>query len=111
LIFVLGWLPMLVARQTGQNQALIQNAPRTLDVILTLAMIGVFSSAILSLPLLPERPPKRSPWSWIVMFLQWGLLPFTFVIFGAIPAIDAQTRLALGKKFHLGFWVTPKIQK
>ena len=111
LIFILGWLPMYVARVENQNLALVQNAPRTLETILMLAMIGVFSSAILSLPLLPERPPKRSPWSWIVMFLQWALLPFTFVIFGAIPAIDSQTRLALGKKFHLGFWVTPKIQK
>lgn len=110
LIFILGWLPMYVARVTGQNPALVQNAPRTLETILTLAMIGVFSSAILSLPLLPARPPKHSPWTWVVMVLQWCLLPFTFVIFGAIPAIDAQTRLALGKKFHLGFWVTPKVR-
>jgi hypothetical protein len=111
LIFILGWLPMYVARVENQNLALVQNAPRTLELILMFAMIGIFSSAILSLPLLPERPVKNSPWTWIIMLLQWGLLPFTFVIFGAIPAIDAQTRLALGKKFHLGFWVTPKIQK
>ena len=76
--------------------------------VIAATMIGVFSSAILSLPLLPLRPKGKSWLQWPVMLLQWGLLPFTFVLFGAMPAIEAQTRLALGKKFHLGFWVTPK---
>lgn len=108
LIFVMGWLPLFVARFQGRHEAFFQNAPHTLEIILSFAMIGVFSSAILSLPLLPMKPRGKSWLSWPLMLLQWALLPFTFVIFGALPAIEAQTRMALGKRFHLGFWVTPK---
>lgn len=106
LIFFMGWLPLSIATWMGRGEAVFQNAPFTLQVIMTLAMLGVFASAILSLPLLPPRP-KHVKWHVsLIMLLQWALLPFTFVIFGAVPAVEAQTRLAIGKK--LGFWVTPK---
>ena len=36
------------------------------------------------------------------------LMPLTLIIFGAFPGLEAQTRLMLGGRFRLGFWVTPK---
>ncbi|MEK7077792.1 MAG: hypothetical protein AAB928_01720, partial [Patescibacteria group bacterium] len=56
--------------------------------------------------LLPPRPPRYGRHKYIWMILQWALVPFTTIIFGSIPALDAQTRLMLGK--YMGFWVTPK---
>jgi hypothetical protein len=56
--------------------------------------------------LLPPRPPQYGKFKWIWMVLQWVLFPVNFIIFGAIPALDAQTRLLFGK--YMGFWVTPK---
>lgn len=104
LIFILGWLPLRVAR--GAESVLVQFAPLTLEKLMQLAMIGVFASGILSLTLLPPRP-KTVKWTvWFVMILQWALLPVTFILFGAFPAIDAQTRLMFGR--YLGFNVTKK---
>ena len=104
LIFILGWLPLYSAR--GQSDALVQSAPFTLEVLMQLATIGVFASGILALTMLPPRPKTVKASTWVVMIFQWALLPITFVIFGAFPAIDAQTRLMLGK--YLGFNVTKK---
>lgn len=104
LIFVLGWLPLRIAGD--QASALIQTAPFTLERLMQLAMIGVFVSAAISLSMLPPRPDNIGRHTWIIMIFQWALLPITFVVLGAFPAIDAQTRLMLGK--YLGFNVTKK---
>lgn len=104
LIFLLGRLPLYVARES--EVALVQAAPFTLEWIMRLAMLGVLISAGLSLTLLPPRPKSVGPHTWLVMLGQWLLLPITFTLFGALPAIDAQTRLMIGK--YLGFNVTRK---
>jgi hypothetical protein len=107
LIFLMGRLPFWVAPERFREFAVFQNTPFTLEWLMRFAMIGVFLSAALALTLLPARPahvPRHR--ALIVGVLQWLLLPVTFVVFGAFPAIDAQTRLLLGK--NLGFNVSPK---
>lgn len=104
LIFVLGRLPLSVADDYGS--ALIQTAPFTLETLMQGAMVGVFISGILSLSLLPPRPKTMKWHNSILMIAQWILLPITFIIFGAVPAIDAQTHLMFGR--YLGFNVTKK---
>lgn len=107
LIFTLGWLPLLVASATElRTIALVSDAPYTLQIIMMLANLGIIASAALSLVLLPRPHPASPRYRWIFMVLQWLLLPLTSIIFGAIPAIDAQTRLLFGKR--LGFNVTQK---
>jgi len=102
LIFALGYLPFFVI---GEAQtALLANAPFVLERMMQIATAGVFVSALISLWLLPRRPKGKKWYSWITMILQWTLLPVTFILFGAFPAIDAQTRMMLGQ--YLGFNVT-----
>lgn len=104
LMFVLGWLPLWLAK--GQTNAIVQAAPFTLEQLMQFAMIGILISAMVALTLLPRRPDRVGRHTWIVMIFQWALLPITFIVFGSLPAIDAQTRLMLGK--YLGFSVTKK---
>ena len=74
-------------------------------------MIGVASSAVLALFFLPPKERGIGVKDYAVYILQWLLMPFTLIAFGAIPGIEAQTRLLLGGRFRLGFWVTPKARK
>lgn len=108
LIFILGRLPLKLAPPEVVETALFQNAPFILEWLMFLAMIGILLSAILSLMLLPPRPKKIKFYKFLVMILQWIFLPITLVIFGSLPAIEAQTRLMLGK--YLGFFNTPKVR-
>jgi cellulose synthase/poly-beta-1,6-N-acetylglucosamine synthase-like glycosyltransferase len=106
LIFVLGYLPLWLAPAPVKATAFYQNAPHTLEALMTLSMVGVLVSALLSFGLLPPRPVKIRRAKFAFMLLQWALVPFTFILFGSIPAVDAQTRLMLGK--YLGFNITDK---
>lgn len=106
LIFVLGWLPMSLAAQNPNT--LVHNAPFTLKWLMTVAALGIVVSGAVSISLLPRRPRHVPRSRWGVMFAQWALLPVTFILFGAIPSIDAQTRMMLGR--YLGFNVTKKMR-
>ena len=106
LIFALGWLPLLLGGREFNQLVLAYNLPQITRIIMTLAMAGLFTSAIISLKLLPPRPKEYKKSKNLSMVLQWLLVPITVIFFGAIPALDAQTRLMLGK--YMGFWITPK---
>ncbi len=109
LIFVLGWLPPIIGGAQFSTTVLAYNLPKITRVLMTLAMIGIATSSIIALELLPTRPagkPKR--WKlWLA--LEWLLVPITGTLFVTLPGLEAQTRLMLGK--YLGFWKTPKSRK
>jgi len=109
IIFLMGWLPLLLGGKEFDVTILAYNTPRFTRVILTLAMFGIVSSVYLSLLLLPPRPVVYGRHKYLYMVAQWALIPLTLIFFGSIPAIDAETRLMFGK--YLGFWPTPKIRK
>ncbi len=106
IILVLGYLPIWVARSRGVSEAIVLNTPFILESLMNIALIGVFFSAILSTVLLPPRPAKHHVYKYLFMILQWLFFPITIIIFGAIPATEAISRLMLGK--YLGFRVTEK---
>lgn len=109
IIFMLGWLPVIVGGSEFNKTILSFNLPFITRFIMTLSMVGLISTAVLSIILLPPRPPKFGKLKYLWMVLQWLLFPVTTIGLGLLPALDAQTRLMFGK--YMGFWVTPKTRK
>jgi len=110
LIFVLGWLPVHLGGAAFTQTVFSYNLPKILGKILTVSMVGLVISMYYTFYLLPPKPnAKRQKLNLFWAAFQWVLLPLTMIFFTAFPAIDAQTRLLLGK--YMGFWPTPKHRK
>lgn len=109
IIFMLGWLPLVLGGRAFNTTILSYNLPFLTKGLMVLAMSGLVISAIISLSFLPQRPTSKGLGAFPFMVLQWIFIPITITIFGAIPGLDAQTRLMFGR--YMGFWVTPKHRK
>lgn len=108
LILIMGWLPFAIPHPELEHSVLAQNAPVVLQRLMLGAMVGLIVAAVMSTVMLP-RPKAGTPWyEWVIMVAQWIFLPMTMIIFGALPALESQTRLMLGK--YLGFWVSEKVR-
>lgn len=106
MLFVLGWMPIFLGNRAFHETMLSYNLPVVVRDLLILAMFGLVVSSMISLTLLPPRPGDKGRFMYVVLALQWILVPVTMIFFSALPGLDAQTRLMFGK--YLGFWVTPK---
>jgi len=109
LIFFLGWLPLFLGGREFNAAILSYNLPRITQNLMILALGGVITCIAISVLLLPFKPPYRNNHKIIFMIIQWLFLVPSLIIFGALPAIDSQTRLMLGK--YMSFWVTEKVRK
>lgn len=102
------WIPLLV-NQDFATLVVAHQLPVIASRILTLAALGMFVTIWISIILLPPRPARYKKSRTIFMVAQWVLLPVTTLCFGALAAINAQTRLMFGK--YLEFRVTDKAVK
>ncbi|MFH1423380.1 MAG: glycosyltransferase family 2 protein [Candidatus Nealsonbacteria bacterium] len=108
-VFFLGWLPVVLGGDEFNRTMLSYNLPLLTSRFLTIAMLGLLGSAYSSLVLLPPRPQIYRRIKYLFFALEWFLLPVIMIFFTALPALDAQTRLLLGK--YMGFWATEKSRK
>jgi len=109
MIFLLGWLPLLLGGESFSQTILSYNLPQLTSRLLTLAMLGLLGSVYFSMMMLPPKPPSLGKKKYLFFVLEWFLLPVVMIFFTSLPALDAQTRWIFGK--YMGFWVTPKIRK
>lgn len=106
ILFLVGWMPLIVGGHAFNSTVLSYNLPIVVKAFLTLAMVGLIFSAMFCMALIPERPEAYTWRRSLLMVGQWILVPFTMVAFSAIPGLETQLRLMIGK--YMGFWVTPK---
>jgi len=109
IIALFGWLPLWFGGDKFNQTILALNLPKVLGYLMTFAMFGLIVSMFLSLFLLPPPPHKISFFRKIIMVFQWILAPMVAIPLGALPMIDAQTRMLFGK--YMEFWVTEKVRK
>ena len=110
-ILLLGRMPLLLGGEKFNASVLSYSLPQLTGFLMNLAAIGVLCSAILSVILLPPKPKWFKPKHYVIYLLQWALVPINLLLFTTIAGIESQTRMMLGGKFKLGFWVTPKARK
>ena len=109
IIALFGWLPLWFGGDMFNQTVLALNLPKVLGYLMTFAMFGLIVSMFLSLFLLPPPPHKINIFRKAVMVVQWILAPMVAIPLGALPMIDAKTRMLFGK--YMEFCVTEKIRK
>lgn len=109
LISTLGLLPLFLGGDEFLDSVVAYNLPHVTQTLLRVSLVFISASVYVNLVLLPPRPAQYGKFRSVMMYLQWLLVPFVSLAFGSIPAIEAHTRLMLGK--YLEFWVTPKVRK
>ncbi|OGY39629.1 MAG: hypothetical protein A2418_02065 [Candidatus Brennerbacteria bacterium RIFOXYC1_FULL_41_11] len=105
ILFGLGWLPLLLGTKNFSFTVLSYNLPQIAGLFMRISMIGMLGSMYLATVLMPHENRPISAKDKIIFSLRWLLGPLT-ILLSTIPALEASTRLMLGK--HMGFWVTPK---
>jgi hypothetical protein cdiviTM7_00321 len=103
-----GWVPRLM--NYDSKNLLTYNLPDTVGVVQFFASIGLMATIIVSLKMLPPRPPESKKVSRIVMVLQWVLMPVIAIVYQSFCAFYSQTRLMLGLYMEK-FDVTKKMVK
>ena len=106
-ITIVGWLPGLI-NPTFNYTLVAFNLPMITSTLMTIAMFGIFINIMISILLLPKRPGHYGKIKHVFMGLQWILMPLVTIFFSSIPAIEAQTRLMIGRR--LDWKVTKKVR-
>jgi hypothetical protein len=101
-------LPLIFGGVIFRQTMMGYNLPSIAAALFRVTIVTLFICMLMSIRLLPARPKDVKPQKRLVMFTQWILAPLLAACVGSTPAIDAQTRLMLGKYMH--FQVTEKIR-
>lgn len=102
-------LPIILGGGLFRATALGYNLPSVSAALFRTSIATLFICMLMSIELLPPRPKDVPRSKSIIMVTQWFIAPAVAFFISSIPAIDAQTRLMLGKYMH--FYVTEKTRK
>ncbi len=97
IIVLIGPLPILFGGAFFNQMAIGYNLPKITGLLFNFTLITSLTWIILSRTILPSRPREISWTKNILIVAEWVLVPFIILVLGSTPALDAQTRLMLGK--------------
>lgn len=109
ILITFGGLAIQLINPKFSLTALSFNLPYFTSYLLASSIVGLFSLVFLHERMVPKRPSNMSIISVVISYLQWLFIPIILLIYGSLPAIDAQTRLLLGK--YMEFRVTTKVRQ
>ncbi len=102
-------LPLIFGGGLFRQTAIGYNLSSVATMLFRLSVFTIFVCMLMTIKLLPPRPKDVKPQKRLVMITQWIFSPLIAATLGSTPAIDAQTRLMLGKYMH--FQVTSKSRR
>jgi len=91
---------------TMKDSLVLFNLSYINNIISHALVFVIVLSILISWEFLPLRPLHLSRLIYISFILQWLLIPLVSALLGSLPALDAQTRLMLGR--NVSFYYTPK---
>lgn len=106
IIMLIAPLPILFGGVIFKQMSIGYNLPQITGLLLNFTLGVSLVWILLSWTILPPRPKDVSRFKSIVMIVEWVIVPFIILILGSTPALDAQTRLMLGK--YMEFYPTEK---
>jgi cellulose synthase/poly-beta-1,6-N-acetylglucosamine synthase-like glycosyltransferase len=108
IIVLLTPLPILLGGAFFNQLSIGYNLPRITGLLFNFTLVASLIWVLLSRTILPPRPADVKWTKNITMIMEWIIVPFIILILGSTPALDAQTRLMLGK--YMEFYPTEKIR-
>lgn len=108
IITLYGWYPFIFGQQFDTT-VLGFNLPVVARNILTLAIVGLLVTVWVSFFFYQPRPEHQPTHGWLKFVWQWIWMPVASIFFSSAAAIDAQTRLMLGR--YLEYQVAEKVIK
>lgn len=108
IITLYGWYPFIFG-QNFDTTVLGFNLPLVARNILTLAIVGLLVTVWVSFFFYQPRPEHQPAHGWLKFIWQWIWMPIASIFFSSAAAIDAQTRLMLGR--YLEYQVAEKVIK
>lgn len=97
ILVIVGPLPILFGGTFFSQTAIAYNLPKITGLLFKFTLLTSLTWIFLSWTILPPRPKGISWFKYVWLVLEWIFVPFIILIIGSLPAIDAQTRLMLGK--------------
>lgn len=103
------WVPLLL-NQYSSRSIVAHELPDFVSLLQRIAMLALFVSVFWAFKLLPPRPARYKRHRTVFMLAQWLLMPITSILYNALSAFVAQTRLLFGRYLEK-FDVTDKAVK